>query len=136
MAKSRKMALGLQAGKPLRPELITSPEKRMRIEIAVDALERWGYLVESALTRKRWISPLLSSVAFVPCAVVKASRRSFTFDEILSKYIAALPSFGKIWEALVGHAESSPPLFHFIFKLSANTFGWSQIGLRIPSIIG
>jgi hypothetical protein len=79
---------------------------------------------------------LLLSVAFVPCAVVKASRRSFTFDEILSNYIAAQPSFDKIWEALVGHAESSPPLFHLIFKLSAHTFGWSQIGLRIPSIIG
>ncbi len=41
-----------------------------------------------------------------------------------------------IWKALIGPAESSPPLFHSIFKLSADTFGWNQLGLRIPSIVG
>jgi hypothetical protein len=67
---------------------------------------------------------------------VKAGRRPFTFDEILTEYIAALPSFDQIWKALANHAESSPPLFHLLFKLSATTFGWNQLGLRIPSIVG
>jgi hypothetical protein len=106
------------------------------MEIAAGALERFGYAVESALTRKPWISPLLLSAAFLPCALVKASRRPFNFDEILTEYVAALPSFDKIWKALAGHAESSPPLFHLLFKLSADAFGWNQLGLRVPSILG
>jgi hypothetical protein len=38
MATPRKIALGLQAGKPPRPELIISPDKRTRVEIAADVL--------------------------------------------------------------------------------------------------
>lgn len=65
-----------------------------------------------------------------------AQSETFTFDEILTEYIAALRSFNKIWKARAGHAESSPPLFHLILKLSADTFAWNQFGLRIPSVVG
>jgi hypothetical protein len=48
MAKPRKMA-GATSGQIAPPELITSPEKRTRVEIAADVLERWGYEVDAAL---------------------------------------------------------------------------------------
>lgn len=49
------------------------------------------------------------------------SRGAFSeqIDGPLTECISALPSFDKIWKALVGQAESSPPLFHLIFRLSA-----------------
>lgn len=47
-------------------------------------IEQLGSVVESTLTLKPWISPLLLSSAFLPCALVKADRRPFNFDEILS----------------------------------------------------
>jgi hypothetical protein len=60
----------------------------------------------------------------------------FWFDEVLTFYLAALPNFRVLWRALTAHAESGSPVFHLITKLSADMFGWTTFGLRVPAIVG
>jgi Dolichyl-phosphate-mannose-protein mannosyltransferase len=59
----------------------------------------------------------------------------FWFDEVLTFYVASLPR-SAIWKALIAHAESGTPLSHLVAKISANIFGWTPFGLRVPSIAG
>jgi len=113
-----------------------SHELSARLKAVVDKLERLGRLVESPLIRKPWVSIFLMSVAFLACTSLKARRGQLWFDEILTGYIAALPSFDAIWKALVAHVESSPPLFHLVSRLSGTILGWSPLGLRFPAIAG
>jgi len=82
------------------------------------------------------VSIFLLALVFFACTSVKALRRPFLNDEILTEYIAALPSFGAICKALAAHAESTPPLFHLVSKLSGITLGWSALGLRFPAMAG
>ncbi|MBZ5614900.1 MAG: glycosyltransferase family 39 protein [Acidobacteriia bacterium] len=92
--------------------------------------------VESALLRAPWLGIVGVSCVFLLCASLKARRLPFTFDEILTEYVAALPSFDAIWKTLAAHAESSPPLFHLISKLSGHALGWNGLGLRFPAVVG
>ena len=103
---------------------------------SIGTLERLGYQVESTLGRKPRVSIFLLALVFFACTSVKALRRPFFVDEILTEYIAALPSFGAICKALAAHAESTPPLFHLVSKLSGITLGWSRLGLRFPAMAG
>lgn len=102
----------------------------------IGKLERLGSRVESALSRKPWVSILALALMFLACTSVTAFCRPLWFDEILTRYIAALPTFGAICKALAAHAESSPPLFHLVSKLSGITLGWSPFGLRFPALTG
>jgi len=106
------------------------------VDASIGTLEQLGYRVESALVRKPWVSVFVPVLVFLACTSVPAFRRRLWFDEILTEYIAALPSFGAIYKALAAHAESSPPLFHLVSKLSGTTLGWSALGLRFPAIAG
>jgi len=111
------------------------PEQSAALQASVDKLERLGQRIESALTRKPWMSVLLLSSVFVGCASMKARRGMFWFDEVLTFYISSLPSFSAIWKALMGHAESGSPISHMVAKLSADIFGWTPFGLRVPANI-
>ena len=86
-------------------------EQFATMESSVRTLERFGHRIESALTRNRWASVWLLSSVFLACASMKARRGMFWFDEVLTFYIAALPSFSAIWKALIAHAESGSPYF-------------------------
>jgi hypothetical protein len=76
------------------------------------------------------------SLAFLAGASIRARQRTFWFDEILTEYVASLPSFDAIWKALAAHVDFNPPLFHLITKLSGITFGWTPFGLRFPAMAG
>ncbi len=102
----------------------------------VDMLERTGGRVESVLAKKPWLSLFGLSAAFLTCASLTAHHMPFVFDEILTRYICAQPGFHAIWNALMAHAEASPPLFHLISRLSGVVFGFTPLGLRLPAIAG
>lgn len=106
------------------------------LQAGINTLERLSESIESALTRKPWVSVLVLCLAFLTCTSLKARRGQLWFDEILTAYIAALPSLDAIWKALLAHVESSPPLFHWITRLSGVTLGWSPLGLRFPAVAG
>ena len=105
-------------------------------DVGVSLVERIGTYVDLALTRRPWVSTLTLSVAFLASASIRARARTLWFDEILTEYIAAQPSFDAIWKVLASHAESTPPLFHLLTKLSATALGWSEFGMRFPAMAG
>lgn len=107
-----------------------------RLEASIGTFERLGSQVESALARKPWVSVFVLALVFLACSSMKARRSQLWLDEILTEYIAALPSFDAIWKALMAHAESSPPLFHLVSRWSGLTLGWTPLGLRFPAIAG
>jgi hypothetical protein len=113
-----------------------SQEPSARLEAVVNKLEQLGSLVESSLIRNPWLSIFVFSLAYLVCTSIKARRGQLWFDEILTGYIAALPSSDAIWKALAAHVESSPPLFHLVSRLSGATLSWTPLGLRFPAIAG
>jgi hypothetical protein len=109
---------------------------RSTLDAGVDLGERLGASIDSALTRHPWVSPGALSLAFLAGAMTKARQCPLWNDEVLTRYVASLPGIGAIWQALADHAESSPPLFHLATRLSAAPLGWTELGLRLPSIAG
>jgi len=111
-------------------------EKSTTGESSVGKLERFACRLESLLTQKPWLSPFLLSAVFLPCALMKARRSMFWYDELLTFYLAASPNFSTLWRALMAHAESGSPVFHVVTKLSGDIFGWTTFGLRVPAMVG
>lgn len=117
-------------------EFNRSHELCTRLDATIGTLEQLGYRFESVLVRKPWASIFVPALVFLACTSVPAFRRRLWFDEILTEHIAALPNLGAICKVLAAHAESSPPIFHLVSKLSGTMLGWSALGLRFPAIAG
>lgn len=117
-------------------ELQSSTSSFGWLDAGIGKLEQLGNRVESALAGRSWITVFVAALTFIACTSWKARLRPFSFDEILTQYISALPSFGAICKTLAAHAESSPPLFHLISKLSGAALGGGALGLRFPAIAG
>lgn len=111
-------------------------EPRLRLDVAIGWLEQAGLRVESALASRPWLNILVLATVYLACTSVRALRRPLWFDEILTRYVAALPTFDAIYKALAAHTESSPPLFHLVSKLSGSALGWNGLGLRFPAMAG
>lgn len=118
------------------PEFNRAREPCTRLGVTISRLEQLGLRVDSALARKPWLNIFVLAMVFLACTSVRALRRPLWFDEILTRYIAALPSFDAIYKALADHTESSPPLFHLVSKVSASALGWNGLGLRFPAMAG
>lgn len=61
---------------------------------------------------------------------------SFWYDELLTYYVARLPAFHAVWQAILAGADLNPPLFYVIQRITARIFGDGPVGLRIPEILG
>lgn len=136
LTSPRIQTLRMEPGSSPTSEFNRTKEPCTRLDVTIGKLEQLGYWVESALARKPWVSICALALVFLAFTSVGAFRRPLWFDEILTRYIAALPTFGAICKALTAHTESSPPLFHLVSKLSGMTLGWSALGLRFPAIAG
>ena len=117
-------------------ELNRTSEPFPLLKIVVDGLERLGDQIDSSLARKPWLSIFVLAILFLVCTSVRALRRPLWADEILTRYVAALPSLDAIDKALAAHTESSPPIFHLVTKLSCIALGWNPLGLRFPAMAG
>jgi hypothetical protein len=111
-------------------------DDRYTLAAWVNLSERLGIYIDSVLTRNWWLAPGALSVLFFAGATAKARQCPLWNDEVLVRYVAALPSASDIWRALAAHAESSPPLFHFVTRVSGGALRWSEFGLRLPAIAG
>jgi Dolichyl-phosphate-mannose-protein mannosyltransferase len=98
--------------------------------------ERLSAGIESTLSRSPWLAPGSLSLAFFLGAAAKARQCPLWNDEVLTRYVSSLPTVGDVWRVLANHAESSPPLFHVVTRISGTAFGWSEFGLRLPAIAG
>jgi hypothetical protein len=73
------------------------------------------------------------------CYLLLALQRSFRplwFDELITYNVASLPGVRSIWKSLTQGADLNPPLFHVATWAAARVFGLTELGLRIPGIVG
>src|ERR1700674_2071113 len=73
------------------------------------------------------------------CYLLLARQRSFRplwNDELITYNVASLPRVGSIWRLLTQGADLNPPLFHIVTWAAAKLFGLTELGLRIPGILG
>ncbi len=70
------------------------------------------------------------------CSVLGAIARPFWYDEICTVIVCRLPDAKAVWDALQNAADTNPPVFYFIARLSRSIMLDDHLGYRLPSIIG
>jgi Dolichyl-phosphate-mannose-protein mannosyltransferase len=78
---------------------------------------------------------LTFSAVFLAAALLSAHRKILAGDELVTYYVATLPSAGDVWAAIVG-ADVLPPLGHFLTRASISLLGPSHVAIRLPEVIG
>jgi Dolichyl-phosphate-mannose-protein mannosyltransferase len=64
-----------------------------------------------------------------------AAKRTLWWDEIITHYVATLPTFHEVWRALLLGADGQPPVFYLFVRSSVSLFGAHEFGLRFPSLV-
>lgn len=67
---------------------------------------------------------------------VRASEKTFWFDELCTLDVCKLPTFAGTWNAVLHGSDFNPPLFYVIEKTALGFFGDGLIALRLPQILG
>ena len=75
------------------------------------------------------------SVICFAAALLSADRKILSGDELVTLYVATLPSARDVWAAIVG-GDVLPPLGHFLTRASIALLGPSQVAIRLPEAIG
>jgi hypothetical protein len=78
---------------------------------------------------------LAFSVIFLAAALLSAHRKILWGDELVTYYVATLPSAQDVWAAIVG-GDVLPPLGHFLSRASIALLGPSHVAIRLPEVIG
>lgn len=76
---------------------------------------------------------LIAYAAF--SSVIRAASKSFWCDEVITVGLARLPALGTIRDALEHAADSHPPPFYALERMTAHLPGNELITFRIPSIL-
>ena len=83
------------------------------------------------------IAFLLISALYFADTLLRASLKTFWYDEIVTLLLCRLPSFGATWTAVLhGAADFNPPLFYLFTRWGQNLFGEGLIASRLPAIVG
>ncbi len=67
---------------------------------------------------------------------IRASEKTFWFDELCTLYICRLPAFHAAWDAVLHGADYDPPLFYLIQRADRALFGEGQVAMRLPAMVG
>ena len=83
------------------------------------------------------IAFLLISALYFADTLLRATLKTFWYDEIITVLLCRLPSFGATWTAVLhGGADFNPPLFYLFTRWGQNLFGEGLIASRLPAIVG
>ncbi len=77
----------------------------------------------------------LSAVYFIG-AISAATSRPLWYDELYTLHVSQLDSLEDVWRALMVGIDVTPPLFNLVTRWSLQLFGASELGVRMPAIIG
>lgn len=105
------------------------PAAVCRVHSAIDSLHNW-------LTRYRYTFIVCATMAYFAGTCYLAHRRLFWFDEIFTLYISRLPNIASIWSACTHGVDFNPPLLYLMVRWSQALFGTTELGLRMPQIVG
>jgi hypothetical protein len=79
---------------------------------------------------------LLISALYFADTLLRASLKTFWYDELVTVYLCKLPSFGATWSAVLHGADLNPPLFYLLTRWSQHFWGEGLIATRLPEILG
>jgi hypothetical protein len=78
---------------------------------------------------------LLISALYFADTLLRASLKTFWYDELVTVYLCRLPSFGATWSAVLHGADLNPPLLYLLTRWSQHLFGEGLIATRLPEIL-
>jgi hypothetical protein len=78
---------------------------------------------------------LLSALYFVD-TFLRATLKTFWYDELFTVYLCRLPTFHATWAAVLNRTDLNPPLFYLITRWAQHWSGEGLIATRLPAIIG
>jgi len=116
---------GVQAAAPAGP-----------LERFVWRMDRAAARLSQSLERWRYLALALLSAGYFAATCYRASRKLFWFDELFTYYVSGLPDMGSVWRALQAGADLNPPFFYVATRASAGLLGRTELGLRMPEIVG
>ena len=90
----------------------------------------------SATRSKVAILFLLLSALYFADTLLRASLKTFWYDELVTVYLCRLPSFAATWSAVLHGGDLNPPLFYLLTRCSQYLFGEGLIATRLPEILG
>lgn len=82
------------------------------------------------------IAFLLISALYFADALLRASLKTFWYDELVTVYLCRLPSFAATWSAVVHGCDFNPPFFYLLTRAGQHLFGEGLIASRLPAILG
>src|SRR5690242_6871020 len=98
-----------------------------------------GPVASAIQTAKRTNIPILgilASIAYFAATLMTAGSRPYETDEVFVLWLVRDFPIGRLYELLQKGADSLPPGFYWLMKLSAACFGAHPLALRLPSILG
>jgi hypothetical protein len=95
-----------------------------------------GDYLERILVNHPYVFLALASLLYFVITIDRAHRKLFWFDELFTFYITQLPDLGSIWTACRNGADFNPPLLYVLTRWSQALFGATELGTRIPQILG
>jgi hypothetical protein len=78
----------------------------------------------------------LLSAAYFVAALVAASLRHYTADEVFVLWLTRNVPLSRLYEALRAGTDSLPPGYYLLSKAMAHLAGANPLALRLPSILG
>lgn len=83
------------------------------------------------------IAFVVISVLYFADTLLRASLKTFWFDEIITVFLCRLPSFGDTWNAVMHGIDFNPPLFYLATRWGQFVSGGDGlIASRLPGILG
>ncbi len=79
---------------------------------------------------------LLISAFYFADTMLRASLKTFWFDELYTVYLCRLPTFHATWAAVLHGADFNPPLLYLLTRAANHIFGEGLIATRLPAILG
>src|SRR4051794_18078178 len=78
---------------------------------------------------------LISALYFVD-TFLRATLKTFWYDELFTVYLCRLPTFHATWAAVLNGTDLNPPLFYLMTRWAQHWSGEGLIATRLPAIIG
>ncbi len=97
--------------------------------LGIESLTEWIFA-------QPWLLFFLFSTALLPAAALRAAWQPLWFDEIVTRFVALLPSFSEVVRALSAGTDQQPPLFYVLTRAACAVGGDHALALRIPGIVG
>jgi hypothetical protein len=78
---------------------------------------------------------LISGLYFLD-TFLRATLKTFWYDELFTVYLCRLPTFHATWAAVLSGTDLNPPLFYLMTRWAQHWSGEGLVATRLPAIIG